>query len=278
MGIAMKSSASPTRRHMAILDNATMSWLEAGKGDALVLLHGIGSAACSWQAQLDALSANYRVIAWDAPGYGRSDGLGIHAPDASDYAARLQRLLRHLGISKPLLVGHSLGALMLGAYLRNARAKAAVFAAPALGYGGAEASVREEKRQSRINMFESLGPERMAEERSANLLSSKASPEALESVRRVMAGVRAEGYLPATELLANGDLLADVGDLTLPCLVLCGEEDTVTPPANARRLAAAIPGAQYADIPAAGHACYVERPRKFNSLLESFLASVSAAV
>ena len=53
----------------------TFSWLEKGQGTPLVLLHGIGSAARSFSAQLDGLASRWRVIAWDAPGYGQSEAI-----------------------------------------------------------------------------------------------------------------------------------------------------------------------------------------------------------
>jgi pimeloyl-ACP methyl ester carboxylesterase len=70
-------------------DDAAFSFLEAGSGPPLVLLHGIGSAAASFRYQLEALSARFRVVAWDSPGYGASTPLAIEHPDTSDYAAAL---------------------------------------------------------------------------------------------------------------------------------------------------------------------------------------------
>jgi pimeloyl-ACP methyl ester carboxylesterase len=69
--------------------DAVFSYLEAGSGPPLVLLHGIGSAAASFRYQLEALSARFRVVAWDSPGYGASTPLAIEHPDTSDYAAAL---------------------------------------------------------------------------------------------------------------------------------------------------------------------------------------------
>lgn len=269
-------TVTDVNRQSALLDGATLSWLEAGTGEALVLLHGIGSAAASWQAQLEAFGERYRVIAWDAPGYGGSAPLPGESPSAGDYAARLRVLLEHLDIARPVLVGHSLGALMAAAYLRRwPAAPGAVFANPALGYASAEPAERKRRLADRIALFESLGPRGLAEARGPKLLSPDAPRSAVETVCGIMAGVRAEGYLPAARMLAHGDLLRDVAGLAVPTLVVCGERDSVTPPAAAKRLAAAIDGAVYRDVPGAGHASYVEKPREFNALLDEFLASVA---
>jgi len=58
----------------------TITYLEAGSGTPLVMLHGIGSAARSFRDQLEGLSANHRVIAWDAPGYGASGTSAAEPP------------------------------------------------------------------------------------------------------------------------------------------------------------------------------------------------------
>ena len=70
-----------------------LAYREAGQGPALVLLHGIGSGSASWLFQLEELAAGYRVIAWDAPGYGDSDAFAIDAPRPEDYARALAVLL-----------------------------------------------------------------------------------------------------------------------------------------------------------------------------------------
>src|SRR5688572_31632112 len=88
--------------------NARFTYLEEGTGTPLVLLHGVGSAARSWQHQLHGLSQGFRVVAWDAPGYGGSSALAAPQPGAQDYADALRGFLAALGIEQFHLVGHSL--------------------------------------------------------------------------------------------------------------------------------------------------------------------------
>jgi pimeloyl-ACP methyl ester carboxylesterase len=92
--------------------DGAFSYLEAGSGPPLVLLHGIGSAAASFRYQLKALSARFRVVAWDAPGYGASTPLAIEHPDTSDYTAALDAWLGALAVDRCHLVGQSLGTLI----------------------------------------------------------------------------------------------------------------------------------------------------------------------
>lgn len=107
----------------------------------LVLLHGIGSGSASWSAQLAAVKPHQPgLLAWDAPGYGVSDGLSLSddaRPTATHYAERLWAWLDALGLTQPLtLVGHSLGALMAAraAVLQPQRVAALVLLAPAQGH------------------------------------------------------------------------------------------------------------------------------------------------
>ena len=97
-------------------DGAGFSYLRSGggKGIPIVLLHGIGSNAQSFEPLMRALP--HPAIAWNAPGYGESDPLTQEWPDASDYAAALQRLLAHLQVKQCVLLGHSLGALIAARY------------------------------------------------------------------------------------------------------------------------------------------------------------------
>ena len=87
-----------------VLNGAVQAYREAGQGQPLILLHGISSGSASWINQLETLSQHFHVIAWDAPGYGLSDGLSTDQPNASDYAARVLALMDALNIAKAMLI------------------------------------------------------------------------------------------------------------------------------------------------------------------------------
>src|SRR5437868_226577 len=85
---------------IAETEAGAISYLEHGSGPVLLLLHGIGSAARSWRNQLEQLGTRFRVIAWDAPGYGRSAALAPETPDAGDYAGALGAFIGALRITR----------------------------------------------------------------------------------------------------------------------------------------------------------------------------------
>ncbi|WP_237585554.1 alpha/beta fold hydrolase, partial [Alkalibacterium sp. MB6] len=85
---------------------------------------------------METLSQHFHVIAWDAPGYGLSDGLSTDQPNAADYAERVLGLMDALNIPKAVVIGHSLGALQASAFahLYPERVQTLVIANAAQGY------------------------------------------------------------------------------------------------------------------------------------------------
>ncbi|HEY2604838.1 alpha/beta fold hydrolase [Paraburkholderia sp. RL18-103-BIB-C] len=262
-------------QQVALASQRVLSYREAGSADSdalpLVLLHGIGSGAASWVQQFDVLGASRRVLAWDAPGYGASTPVAAGSPVAGDYATVLKDWLDALGIERCVLVGHSLGAIIAGAFATAYQRRVAglLLLSPAGGYGAASAEVRETKRDQRLAMLKELGAQGLAEKRSANMLSAHASDEARVWVRWNMSRVIQHGYAQATHLLANADLAADLARYTGRVNVVVGADDTITPPAACERLAQAA-RTPLQVVPHAGHAGYIEAPAAYTAIIDTF--------
>lgn len=262
-------------RQIELANQRVLSYLEAdgAANDALplVLLHGIGSGAASWVQQLEALGANRRVLTWDAPGYGMSTPVAPESPVASDYASVLTEWLDALHIERCVLVGHSLGAIIAGAFaaIHPQRVSGLLLLSPAGGYGAACADVRETKRDQRLAMLNELGPHGLADKRSANMLSPHASDEARAWVRWNMSRVIVRGYAQATHLLANADLAADLVRFKGRINVAVGADDTITTPAACERLAL-VAGTQLQVVPRAGHAGYIEASAAYTAIIDTF--------
>ena len=255
--------------HRAACAHGQIAWREAGHGTPLLLLHGIGSGSGSWAGQFDALARDYRVLAWDAPGYGDSDPLAVAHPLGNDYAAALTGLLAAAQVQEPVIVvGHSLGAIVAAAWAARqpGRVSALVMASPARGYRSAPADVRESKYRERVELVQRLGIARMAAERSAALCAPGASAAALEAVRSNMARATPGGYVQAAWMLAHDDLLAHLKDAPRPRAVLCGELDRTTPPDACEEVARKC-RTPFVPLRGVAHACYVEDPAQFNAAL-----------
>jgi pimeloyl-ACP methyl ester carboxylesterase len=243
----------------------------------LVLLHGIGSGAASWVQQFEALGATRRVLAWDAPGYGVSSPVALASPKAMDYADVLRGWLDALGIERCVLVGHSLGSIIAGAFAaaHPERLAGLLLLSPAGGYGAAAADVRETKRDQRLAMLAELGPAGLAEKRSANMLSQHADGAARAWVRWNMARIVPHGYAQATHLLANADLAADLARYRGRINVAVGAEDGITPPSGCERLAQAA-RTPLQVVPRAGHAGYIEAAEAYTTLIDTFCRASAA--
>jgi pimeloyl-ACP methyl ester carboxylesterase len=253
-------AAYPT--HKVSTRRGTVSYREAGAGPALCLLHGISSQSGSWVHQLDALAPRSRVVAWDAPGYGDSDRLSENAPATSDYADSLAGLLDALGIERTLLVGSSFGALIAGdfAAARPDRAVGLVLLSPAGGYGTADPSEREAKLAGRLQRLARLGPQGLAQDLPAGMLSNRASAEARALAAWSTARIRPDGYRQAARTLALGRLIEDAQSYPGPVLVVAGTEDKITPPAGSERIARAFQRGSFRLIENAGHLCLLDTP------------------
>ena len=273
-----------TQQHRSTLAHGEVAWLEAGPPHAaaptLVLLHGIGSCAASWRTQLAELSERWRVLAWDAPGYGGSAPLAQEQPRAADYAAAAAAWLRAAGVKHPVVVGHSLGALMGAALAAEAatsacsttdlQARALLLVSPAQGYGYTSHDIREQRFNERIQSLATHGAQGMADKRGAILCAPHASALAVAEVRDHLARVSMPGYGQASWMLSNENIDTHLAKVKVPAAVLCGELDSITPPKGARALAQRH-NLPYTELAGVGHACNIEDPTGFDVAVRAAL-------
>jgi pimeloyl-ACP methyl ester carboxylesterase len=273
--LGYETGAPPPQR--ADAGGSVIAYRESGYDNerVLVLLHGVSSLAASWAPQFVSLpSRGFRVIAWDAPGYGGSDALPQEAPEPADYAAALQSFVDAIGLKRFFLLGHSFGALPAAAFCRMtgaARVDRLVLASPTPGYANAPDDLRRLRVDGRLKDMATLGPAALAEQRAPQVMTPQAPKRAVMLVRAVMQQMRPDGYAQAVRMLGRGDILAEARGIAVPTLVLCGSGDTVTPEESCRRVAAAISGARFELVPGPGHALYIEAPGQFDDAILRFL-------
>jgi pimeloyl-ACP methyl ester carboxylesterase len=255
----------------------TIAWREAGQGQALVLLHGIGGASASWEYQFDYFSDRFRVIAWDMPGYGFSGGFDDPAPTVDDYVAALSSLLDALGETKAHVLGQSIAALIAARFAAKfrGRTRSFSFAHGLTGFGGLPAEERDNAKAGRLEVFDAMGPTRFAYEKGPAIMSPKVSDEAREKAVGIMAQINPAGFHQAVEMLAAADFFADAPHIAAPSLVLCGTDDPVAPEAVCRSAASALPDAEFHLLSGVGHYAAMENSILFNKTLEAFLETLT---
>jgi pimeloyl-ACP methyl ester carboxylesterase len=256
-----------------------ISYESEGSGHPLVLLHGIGSSARSWRAQVQGLSDIRRVIAWDAPGYG-----GSADPDPtwkmSDYARALLDFLDDLDLRRVDLVGLSFGGVVAAEFCRRHQERLSSLTLADTHQGGSakNADAYRQKLYRRLQSFRCKRRDEFARERAPRLLSDFAPPDLVDDVAHIMEDVRSPGYEVAAYSLAEADVSDVLPKIYAPTLVLCGEFDQVTPPNEAEELAKAVPGARFEIVRGAGHLSNQEQPKRFNELLRRHVQAAQKMV
>lgn len=249
--------------------------IERGNGEcALVFLHGIGGGAAAFNAQLEAFAAlGYRAIAWDMPGYGPSPLIEPYTMAGA--ADALAALITELGSTATVIVGHSLGGMVaqefVGAHPGSCQGLVLSGTSPA--FGKADGNWQQEFLAARLKpLDEGRTMAEVAAKLVPTMLGESVAPGCADQARALMAAVPAATYRAAMHALVGFDRRAWLAGIAVPTLVLAGERDGNAPPAVMRRMAEKIAGAQYVELPGAGHLANMEQPAAFNRALRAFLA------
>lgn len=240
-----------------------LSYVETGGGSPVLLcVHGAGGSAGTWTRQLEGLADAARVIALDLPGHGGSAGDGAHA--VADYAAVVRAFITALGGGPVVLAGHSMG---------GAVAQTLALEAPALLRGlvlvGTGGRLRVAPRL--LELIEQDYPAGV-DWVTAHAWSPASAPALKDGGRRATLETRAAVTLGDYRACDAFDVMARLGEIRLPTLVLVGADDEMTPPKYAEFLAGSIPGARLAGIPRAGHYPMLEQPDEVNHAIRQFLS------
>jgi pimeloyl-ACP methyl ester carboxylesterase len=262
----------------AALSKTNMAYVDEGSGTPLLLVHGFPLDHTMWDAQLAVLSRQARVIAPDLRGFGQTPlalgdaerGIAMEA-----YADDLAELLDSLSIREPIvLAGFSMGGYVAWQFVRKYGSR--------LG-GLIQCDTRatadtEETREGRLKMAAHVadwGTSRVAEMMGPKLFAPatfEKQPNVVAAVRRVVERTPPEAIAAAQRgMAARPDVSGMLATITVPTLVLVGEQDAISPPAEMKEIAGAIPGAEFLVIPRAGHMTTMEEPEAVNAALGQFI-------
>jgi pimeloyl-ACP methyl ester carboxylesterase len=244
-----------------------------GTGPPLVLLHGaFGFDRRSWRRQLDALSDEYSVVAWDAPGCGRSSDppLTFRLPD---YADCLAGLIEALGLSRPHVLGLSFGgALAIQLFGRHpAVPRTLILAGAYAGWAGSLPPDEVDRRVSRLAADMQRPPEEWIPSYLPGLLTEAAPPEMIDEVKSLMSRVRPAANRAMLQGMAEADLRDVLSHIDVPTLLLYGDQDVRSPVEVGQSLHEGIPGSSLVILPGVGHFSSVEGAEQFNREVRSFL-------
>ena len=245
-----------------------------GHGPVLLLLHPFPFSRGLWADDAAALSVGCRVVTVDLRGFGDSapaDGAFSIADLADDAAA----LLDALDVSRATVGGMSMGGYVaLAMAARHPQRLDGLVLADTRA--AADSPEVRDTRERAIAVVRRGGVERYIESMLPRLLS-RGADAVLRARVRALVTHRPETVALALEALRDRpDRTADLAAIRCPTLVLVGAEDEVTPPAEARVMAAAIPGAELVEIPGAGHLANLDAPAPFRAALGRFVAALAS--
>ncbi len=230
----------------AKIAGAEIEYAVAGRGPAVLLFHAFPLGLFMWDGQAEALADTHQVIRFDARGFGASPPGGALLTMeriADDGAA----LLDHLGVSRAVVGGCSMGGYAAFAFVRRHadRLKGLVLQDTRAG----------------ADMPRLLGE-----------TTQKEHPEVVARIRERILAASPRGIADALAgLAARADSSPTLREIRVPTLVVCGAEDVLTPVAESEAMRKAVPGSRLEVIPKAGHLSNLEAPAPYNAALRSFL-------
>jgi pimeloyl-ACP methyl ester carboxylesterase len=259
------------------IEGLRIAYERAGEGPPLVLLHGFVGDSREWRQQLDGLSDEFTVVAWDAPGSGRSS----EPPPTfrmPDYADCLSGFVDELGLGRPHVVGLSFGgALALQLYGRHpAIPRTLVLAGAYAGWAGSLPKDIAEERLRLSLQSADLPPGRFVASMIRSMFSGTTPAKIVDGFATIMAEFHPEGFRTMVRSLAEADLRDVLPRVDVATLLLCGDQDLRAPLSVGEDLHAAIGTSTLVVLPGVGHMSNVEAGERFNAEVRTFLRSVQS--
>lgn len=240
-----------------------------GSGEPVVFLHGLGSTSNVWQAQVMHLRDRFTLLRYDLDGAGRSPLSGPLSIES--WVKDLVALLDKHCIAKACFVGHSLGTLILQHFAVLYPERVSKLVLIGVNRAPPEArrvAVRERVAKVRAEGIPSIVAAVVKGGVSPHTYAHK--PEIVGFVRELLLRQSTEGYAACCEAMAASQA-ADITKITCPTMVIAGDDDGVSPPANGSGFSAELSDGTYKSIAQCGHWHPIEQPGALNQILGEFL-------
>lgn len=249
-----------------------IAYRQKGQGPPLVLLHGWPLSSREWRRQIDGLSDEFHVVAWDAPGAGRSsdppEGFRL-----ADWADCLAAFTEALDLRRAHVAGLSWGGgLALELYRRHPTVVHTLILVSA--YAGWAGSLPAEVVDQRLRLMlqnSQLPVDAWAPALIDTLVADGASADVATELTSIIAEFHPAATRVALRAFAEADLRDVLPRVDVPTLVLCGEQDARAPQRVWQPLHSGIRGSKLTLIPDVGHMVNIEAPERVNAEIRAFL-------
>lgn len=249
-----------------------IQYADQGSGPAVLFLHGFALSLGMCDGQ-EALASRCRIVRFDARGHGGSS-VGDAMLTMDRIADDAANLIQQLRLGPVILAGCSMGgyaafafaqkhpALLRGLILVDTRAGAD---SPEARKGRSDLAAKVMK-EGAVAALEAFLPKVVGE------TTKKSRADVIVRLKDMILATPPRGISDALHgMAARGDSTAFLREIRVPTLVVCGEEDVLTPRVEAEIMQHGIAGAELAMIPASGHLPSMETPEAFNAILQGFL-------
>lgn len=238
----------------------------------VTLSHSLATNLSMWDPQVPALAARYRVLRYDTRGHGGTDA--PEGPYSLDQLAEDARaLLLALGIPRTHFVG-----LSMGGFIGQILALKYPEMLQSLVLCDTTSRIPPEARpvwDERIRVARTQGMEPHVEPTIARWFTApfrQGRPDVTDPVRATIRGTNPQGYIGCCQAIAALDLTDRLHAITVPTLIIVGEDDPSTPVAASRTIHERIKGSELLILKPASHLSNLEQPEAFNQAILAFLA------
>ena len=241
-----------------------------GSGPPLVLVHGFLGGIAEWDDLVAHFAPSFEMIAVDLPGFGGSASIPAPATLAG-HADLVVELLDALDIKRCTLLGHSLGSMIAQQFALDHGDRIERL----MLYGAASTGNlpgRFETFDATIARFERVGIAEGAEAIIASWFVAGRSHPAYQTYRRMADVARTDTAIATLRAIAQWQVTDRLGSIDAPTLVIGGDRDRSTEPAEQVRLWRGLPFGQLCILPNCAHAAHLEQPELFHRILSRFLS------
>jgi 3-oxoadipate enol-lactonase len=257
------------------INSISLNVIERGLpiGIPVVFIHGFPFSHEMWNLQMHALPQNVRAIAYDVRGHGLSDvGDGQYTIEL--FVDDLIGLLDHLGISKAILCGLSMGGyIALRAMERFPQRIAGLILCDTKSE--ADTDIAKINRSATLSLIKRSGVQSFTDDFLKRIFWNNTfenNPQAIQFIRNIIEANSPLGICGTLLALASRtDTTALLPSINIPTCIIVGEQDTLTPPSTSQKMHELISDSEYHIIPKAAHMSNIENPSIFNEILLAFL-------
>lgn len=264
------------------INNIKLCYLDAGNSQIpIILIHGFPFCKEIWAHQIDFLKLKYRVIAYDIRGFGNSSTENEKELNMDLMADDLMLFMDTLHIEKVIVCGFSMGGyILLNALHRSPnRIKAAIFCNTQCISDSEEI---KDKRHKTIKEIEEKGLEEFTKTFLKNIFFSntyKNNPKLVQFIKDIILSTSPMAIIAALKALANRpEMCGSLAHITIPTLIICGENDMLTKVDQSIFLHKNIKDSSLFIVNKAGHMCPFEEADEVNIILDNFLKNLPEEV